>query len=125
VCIDHHRRRQALFRTTRALLYDSGIVTSPFVNAIELARRSRDMPDPCRLHYVDTLRSRALEQERVEPIAADRSAVWMPTIEAGRHFSHDGPIASHPRDLANRGTSKLADPRTQAEFVQELQAGWA
>ena len=125
VSIDHNGRLQAMLGTASALLYDAGGVISPFVEAIEVARRSADTSNLCRLNDVDALRSRMLEQKCVEAVAADRSAVCMTTIGAGRHFSHDSPIADHPRDLANRRPSKLADPRAQAEFVQELQAGGA
>jgi hypothetical protein len=112
VRIDYNGRLQAMFRTARARLYDADAVASPFVDAIEVARRSADTSDFGRLNDVDALRSRVLEQKHVEAIAADRSAVCMTTIEAGRHFSHDSPIADHPRHLAYLGTSKLADPRT-------------
>jgi hypothetical protein len=109
VRIDHNGRLQAMFGTPRALLCD--IVTSSFVDAIEVTRRSVDTSEFCRLNDVNALRSRMLEQKRVEAVAADRSAVCMTTIEARRHFSNDSTIAGHPRDLANRGTGKLADPR--------------
>ncbi|MFZ0551481.1 MAG: hypothetical protein WAM21_11810 [Steroidobacteraceae bacterium] len=120
--IDHQGRLQMMLRTARALLA-AAAVTSRFVDAIEVARRSADTSDLCRLNDIDTFPSRALKQKRVEAVTADRSAVCMTAIEASRHFGHDSPLADHPRDLANRWTSTLADPRTQAEFVQQLQAG--
>jgi hypothetical protein len=125
VGIDHNGRLQAMLGTARARLYDADVLISPFVKAIEVARRSADTSNLCRLNDVDAKRSRVLEQKRVEAVAADRSAVRVTTIRAGRHCSHDSPIADHPRDLANRRPSKLADPRAQAEFVQEFQAGRA
>jgi hypothetical protein len=123
VCIDHNGRLPAMFGEARAILYGFHSVRSPFVDAIEVSRHSADTPDFGGLNDVDALRSRLLEQKRVEAVAADRSSVCVTTIEAGRHCSDDSPIAGHPRDLAYRGTGVLDDTRTQTEFVQELQAG--
>src|SRR5579863_6002635 len=112
--IDHHRRIAAMFDTALAFLYD--VVTSPFIDAIEVTRNSGNTQDLGRLHDVDALRSCVLQQKQVEAVAADCTAVCMTTTEARWHFSHNGPIAGHPRYLAYRWTRELADLRTQAEL---------
>src|SRR5579863_4237654 len=119
--IDHHRRLPAMFGTALAFLYDS--VTSPFIDTIEVTRNSGNTQDLGRLHDVDALRSRVLQQKQVEAVAADRTAVCMRTTEARWHLSHNGPIAGHPCYPAYRWARELADLRTQAELVQQLQAG--
>jgi hypothetical protein len=119
--IDYNRRLPVMFGTALAFLYDT--IRSPFIDTIEVTRNSRNTQDLGRLHDIDALRSRVLQQKHVEAVAADRAAVCMRTTEARWHFSHNGPIAGHPRYLAYRWARELPDLRTQAELVQQLQAG--
>src|ERR1700689_2838180 len=118
--IDHNGRLAAMFGTALAFLSDT--VTSPFIDIIKVTRTSGNTQDLGRLHDVDALRSRMLQQKHVEAVAADRTAVCMTTTEARWHFSQNGPIAGHPRYLAYRWARELADLRTQAKLVQQLQA---
>jgi hypothetical protein len=119
--IDHKGRLPVMFGTALAFVYRT--VTSPFIDTIEVTRNSGNTQDLGRLHDVDALRSRVLQQKHVEAVAADRTAVCMTTTEARWHFSHNSPFAGHPRYLAYRWTCELADLRTQAELVQQLQTG--
>jgi hypothetical protein len=119
--VDHNSRLPAMFGTPLAFLSDT--VTPPFVDTIKVARNPHNTQDLGGLHDVDALRSRVLQQKSVEAISPNRTAVRMTTAQACWHFSHNGSIAGHPRYLAYRGACKLADLGTQAELVQQLQAG--
>ncbi len=84
----------------------------------ERTRQSAHRPHLGRLYPGDAQRRRALAQHRVQPVAAERSTIWIRTVRTGRHLRPQARGTMTPAYLPQFGPGMLADQCTHAELIQ-------